>query len=202
VMVSALDPLGLPVATDVVPGQRADDPLYVPALTRVRASLERCGLLYGGDGKMGALETRAVLQAGGDYYLCPLSEIQLPPEVLASYLAPVWTGEQAVPPIYRPHAGGKPELIADGFERLAPLRAEVAGEPITWTERRLVIRSHQRAQAGERALRARLAKAQVAIAALNERRRGKRRVTERPALQEAVAAIVARYHVQGWLQVR
>jgi transposase len=27
VMLSALDPLGLPVATDVVPGQRADDPL-------------------------------------------------------------------------------------------------------------------------------------------------------------------------------
>ena len=32
VMLSALDPLGMPVATDVVPGQRADDPLYVPAI--------------------------------------------------------------------------------------------------------------------------------------------------------------------------
>jgi hypothetical protein len=30
VMISALDPLGMPVATDVVPGQRADDPLYLP----------------------------------------------------------------------------------------------------------------------------------------------------------------------------
>jgi transposase len=30
VMVSALDPLGMPVATDVIPGQRADDPLYLP----------------------------------------------------------------------------------------------------------------------------------------------------------------------------
>jgi transposase len=44
-MMSALDPLGLPVATDVVPGQRADDPLDVPAITRVRESLGRCGLL-------------------------------------------------------------------------------------------------------------------------------------------------------------
>jgi transposase len=59
VMLSVLDPLGLPVATDVVPGQRADDPLSIPAIARVRASVGRCGLLDVGDGKMGALETRA-----------------------------------------------------------------------------------------------------------------------------------------------
>jgi transposase len=45
VMLSVLDPLGLPVATDVVPGQRADDPLYLPAITRVRESVGRRGLL-------------------------------------------------------------------------------------------------------------------------------------------------------------
>jgi transposase len=81
VMLSVLDPLGLPVATDVVPGQRADDPLYLPAIARARASVGRQGLLYVGDCKMAALETRVTLQAGGDYYLCPLSELQLPPAV-------------------------------------------------------------------------------------------------------------------------
>src|SRR5215510_2217614 len=202
VMLSALDPLGLPVATDVVSGQRADDPLYIPAIARVREGLRQRGLLYVGDCKMGALETRAVVQAGGDYYLCPLSELQVPPTGLATYLAPVWTGAQRLTPIHREPANGRQELIAEGFERLEPLTTAVADEPIQWTERRLVIRSHQLAQAGERALRARLAKAQAAIAALNERRRGKRRVSELPALQEAVAAIVGRYHVQGLLQVR
>jgi transposase len=54
VMVAALDPLGLPVAMDIVPGQRADDPQYVPAIHRVPESLARRGLLYVGDGKMGA----------------------------------------------------------------------------------------------------------------------------------------------------
>ncbi len=49
VMLSVLDPLGLPVATDVVPGQRADDPLYLPAIARVRESLGQRGLLYVGD---------------------------------------------------------------------------------------------------------------------------------------------------------
>src|SRR5215217_2779697 len=74
IMISALDPLGLPVATDVVPGQRADDPWYLPAITRVREGLGRRGLLSGGDGQMGALETRALIHTGGDSYLCPVSE--------------------------------------------------------------------------------------------------------------------------------
>ena len=84
----------MPVATDVVPGQRAADPVYVPAITRVRASLGRRGLLYVGDCKMAARETRAFLQAGGDAYRCPLAEVQLPPAVLESYLLPVWTEQQ------------------------------------------------------------------------------------------------------------
>jgi transposase len=177
-------------------------PCMCPAITRVRESLGRRGLLYVGDCQMGAVETRALLQAGGDYYLCPLSELQVPPPVRAAYLAPVWTGEPALTPIARVPANSQQELIAEGFERVEPLTAVVAGAPISWAERRLVIRSHQLAQAGERGLRARLAKVQAAIAALNERRQGKRRMTARTALQEAVAAIVARSHVQGLLQVR
>jgi len=201
VMLSALDPLGLPVATDVVPGQRADDPLYVPAITRVRASMGRRGLLYVGDCKMGALETRGFIQASGDFYLCPLLEIQLPPESLVSYLAPVWAGDQALTPIYRQREGSPQELIAEGFERREPLTAQVAGATIHWAERRLVIRSRQLARAAEAALRARLAKAQAAVAALNEGRRGKRRLLQVPALQEAVVAILARYQVQGLLRM-
>jgi transposase len=201
IMLSALDPLGMPVATDVVPGQRADDPLYIPAITRVREGLGRRGLLYVGDCKMGALETRAFLQAGGDYYLCPLSERQLPPAALADYLAPVWTGAQALTVIHRPQPDGSPELIAEGFERQEPVTAEVVGQPYHWQERRLVIRSVQLAQAGERGLRTRLAKAQAEVTALNERRRGRRRYADPSALREAVDTILTRYRVHGLLRV-
>jgi hypothetical protein len=105
-------------------------------------------------------------------------------------------------PIARVHSNGQREVIAEGFERCEALTAVVAGEAMRWTERRLVIRSHQLAQAGERALHARLAKAQAPLTALNDRRRGKRRITELSALQEGDSAIVARCHVQGLLQVR
>jgi len=64
--------------------------------------------------------------------------------------------------VHRPQEDGTPELIAEGFERPEPMTAEVAGKLHCWLERRLVIRSYQLAQAGERGLRARLAKAQAA----------------------------------------
>jgi transposase len=202
IMVSALDPLGLPVATDVVPGQRADDPLYIPAITRVREGLGRQGLLYVGDCKMAALATRAFLHAGGDTYLCPLSEPHLPPAVLADDLAPVWAEEQGLTVIHRAPPGGPSQLIAEGFERWEPVTAEVAGQPYHWQERRLVIQSCQLAQAGERGLRARLAKAQAEITALQTRGRGRRRCADPSAVREAVDAILARYRVQGLLHVR
>ena len=202
IMVSALDPLGLPVATDVVPGQRADDPLYIPAITRVREGLGRQGLLYVGDCKMAALATRAFLHVGGDTYLCPLSEPHLPPAVLADYLAPVWAEEQSLTVIHRAPSGGPSQLIAEGFERWEPVTAEVAGQPYHWQERRLVIQSCQLAQAGERGLRARLAKAQAEITALQTRGRGRRRCADPSAVREAVNAILARYRVQGLLHVR
>jgi transposase len=45
VMQAVLDPLGMPLATDVVSGERADDPLYVPCIQRVQESIGRHGLL-------------------------------------------------------------------------------------------------------------------------------------------------------------
>ena len=201
VMLATLDPLGMPMATDVLSGNRADDPLYIPSIRRVRESLGRRGLLYVGDCKMAALLTRAFVQAGGDFYLCPLSETQLPPEAVEAYLAPVWTKKQALTSVYREKADGEQELIAEGYERLETLTAVVEGETITWTERRLVVRSLKQAQAAERALRKRLAKAQTTLAALNERGRGKRRFRELEPLRQAAEAILERYRVRGLLRL-
>lgn len=217
VMLSTLDPLGLPVATEVLAGDRADDPLYRPAIARVRASLGQRGLLYVGDAKMAALETRAAVQAGGDHYLCPLTAIQVPGEQLDALLAPVWVEQQPLTAITREQPNGVPLVVAEGFEQAVTQRAPVpptqAGptgttladgdqaEPVTWIERRLVVRSLQRAAAGAVAVDARLQKAQAAILALNERRRGKPRPRDVPSLLQMVDAIVARYTVAGLLQV-
>jgi transposase len=202
VMLATLDPLGIPLATMVVPGQRADDPLYIPAITQVRQGLGRRGLLYIGDCKMGALATRAFLQAGGDFYLCPLSEIQMPADRWEEILAPVWRGEQALIPIYREQENGERVCIAEGFERREVLTAEVDGQTITWSERQLVMHSLKQARAMEAALRARLEKAQKALAALNERGRMKNRFSDEAALRQVAEAIVAQHQVQGLLHLK
>jgi len=201
VMMATLDPLALPVATDVVPGDGADDPLYLPAIRRVRESLGRAGLLYVGDCKMAALQTRAFLEAGGDFYLCPLSEAQLPPEVLEGYLACVWAGQQELSSITRQGADGKEQVIAEGFEQPQIQTVVVDGQPVEWMQRQLVVRSLKQSQGAKEALLSRLEKAQRAIEALNQRGRGKRRLSTKGALREAAEGIVKRYRVEGLLRL-
>jgi len=201
VLLASLDPLALPLVTDVLPGQYADDPLYPPAITRVRRAVARRGLLYVGDSKMGALGTRAFVAAGGDYYLCPLPAKQLPPTWPTVYLADVAAGTQPLVHIERLRADGAVVEIAVGYERLIEMQTALDGQTVRWTERRLVVRSLQGAAAAERSLRTRLAAAQAAVQALSARGRGKRRPADRAALDQATTAILARYQVTDVLGV-
>src|SRR5215510_7396474 len=72
VMMGALDPLGMPLATDVLSGERADDGLYIPVIDRIRRGLNKRGLLFVGDCKMSALDTRAYIVGHQHMYLSPL----------------------------------------------------------------------------------------------------------------------------------
>src|SRR6266436_5064238 len=202
VMQAVLDPLGMPLATDVVSGERADDPLYMPCIERVQASLGRRGLLYVGDCKMASRETRAVIAAAGDFYLCPLPQVQLAEGEFAAALQAVWKEERTLIPVCRERPDGTSELIAEGYEYPVPMRQEVGGEVQSWTERRLIVRSVRHAPAAEAALRARVAKAMAQIEALNQRGRGKKRVAEVSTLRQAVVAIVQRYGVENLVWFR
>jgi transposase len=69
-MLASLDPLGLPLALQVVPGNQGDDGLYVPAYDAAVRALGRADVLVVGDSKMGALATRAHIAAKKSAYLC------------------------------------------------------------------------------------------------------------------------------------
>jgi transposase len=200
-MLSALDPLGLPVATQIVSGERADDLLYIPAIEQVSQSLNEHGLLYVGDCKMAALETRAFVQAQQDYYLCPLTSKQLPEAVLAAYLQPVWAGTQPLTTVTREREARQPEVIAEGYEQTVTISGEVKGKTIIWSERHLIVRSIQQAQAATAGLQARLAKAQAEVGHLNEHKQGKKRYDDVASLQQAAQAILKEHRVDGLLQV-
>jgi transposase len=202
VMQAVLDPLGMPLATDVVSGERADDPLYVPCIERVRASLGRSGLLYVGDCKMASRDTRAWIAGQGDYYLCPLPQVQLAAGELEEALEALERGEVVLSPVFRESDDGQPKLIAEGYERQVPMALEAKGKRQSWTERRLVVRSLRQAKASEAALRARVAKAQAQIEALNQRGRGRKRFEEIAELRQAVNEVVQRHQVEDFLWLR
>jgi transposase len=201
VMISALDPLGMPVATQVVAGERADDQLYIPAIQQVSACLDEHGLLYVGDCKMAAVGTRAFIAASQDSYLCPLAEKQMPQETLEAYLQPIWSGEQATKPVYRENLAGEGEHIAEGYERSVAMSAAVNGKTVTWTERHLIVRSFQQARTAEEGLRARLTKAHAELLQLNERKQGKKRIEDGAAMRAAAEKVLAHYRVTRMFKV-
>ena len=200
---AVLDPLGMPLSISIVSGECADDPLYVPEIRKVQASLQEHGLLYIGDCKMAALATRAYLAAHGDYYLCPLPSVQMPAAELRVLLEPVWAKTQSLDFIHRAPetALDKPEHIANGYAKNVTIKAEYDGETIEWQEQRLVVQSLKHAIAQKVALDARLKKAEQAIEDLNKQGRGRKRLDEEE-MRITVESILKRHKVADLLVVK
>lgn len=203
VMLAILDPLGVPLVTQIVSGNRADDGLYLPAIAEVRQVLGQKGLLYIGDSKMEALSTRAQLVAGGDYYLTPLSLKGAQAELLAELAQSALADEQGLVEVYRePIEGQAPQLIAQGYEISRSQTAMVAEELVEWTERVLVIYSPSLAQRAYQGLQGRLQRAADKLLALTPAPgRGQRQYDELAPLQAEAEAILQQYRVADLLQV-
>lgn len=182
------------------PGNRADDPLYVPLLTRLFRWPLPAGMLLVGDSKMGALATRRHIIAHQHQYYMPLSEALLTDEERTRWIAEAARGEMtrftAFTPIFRDE-----ELLGDGFEFTRDFPV-VEGKPEVWTERVQVIRSLNLAAAGKKALDRQLAKARTALFALTPAPKQRiKQYTDEASLCAAITAILCRYHVQDVLSV-
>ena len=202
VVLASLDPLGMPLASEVIAGEHADDPVYVPIIARVRDGLQQGGLLYVGDCKMAALQTRASIQTQGDYYLCPLSALQAPPaQVQHEVQAQRAQGARLIP-VERVDEQGKITCIAQGYETVQTITAQVDGEPQAWTERRLLVQSMAATHAAQKRLQERLHQAQQGVQDLTARRQGKARLMERTQIEEAITDLLTRFRVEGLLCVQ
>jgi transposase len=204
-MLASLDPLGLALVVDVVPGNVADDPLYVPSYHRAKEVVKREGVLVVGDSKMSAIGIRGEFVGGKDYYLTPLAWLKDEPELLDQLLKPWREKEEEAINIFlpedRPADGSDPDpdlAIAYGFEVSRPQESIVQGETIEWEERLLVIRSHSYTQTMHKSLHRRLAKAEAALKNLTPARsRGKQQIEDEPSLVAAIEKIETQYRVQG-----
>src|SRR5213592_3878744 len=118
VMMGSLDPLGMPLATDVLSGERADDGLYLPIIERIRHGFQRPGLLFVGDCKMSAFDTRAYLAKHQDWYVSPLPLTGTTAEAMDAWITVgVTKGEAgALTRIGRTNDRGHEGRAAEGYE--------------------------------------------------------------------------------------
>ncbi len=202
VMMGALDPLGMPLATDVLSGERADDGLYLPIIERIRNGLQRPGLLFVGDCKMRALDTRAYLAKHQDWYLSPLPLTGATAEAMDAWITTgVRKGEAGeLERIWRTNDRGHEVLAAEGYE-FARICGAPAGD-VEWSERVLVVRSPMHATHQAAGLEKRLRHAEIQLTALTPPRgRGKRHITDEATLVEAIALVLTAHRVEGLLSV-
>ena len=194
-MMSVLDPLGFPTALQVVAGQHADDGLYIPILEQTFRYLQRKGLLVVGDCKMSALATRAFIQAAGDFYLTPLSQVgEVASQMQAWIEAGVAKGED-LSKVQISDEEGIHE-VARGYE----VKRLCTYEGQNWEERVLIVRSQSYTEAQEHILEKRLAKARAALLALTPPvGQGKRQIKDEKTLQTRAQAILEKYEVMGLL---
>jgi len=204
-MLASLDPLGLPLVVDIVAGNGADDPLYLPSYRRAKTVLQREGIVVIGDSKMSALGTRGEIVKGNDYYLTPLAWLKDEPALLAQLLSAWQQKEEEATHIFLPEDmpadGSAPNpaaAIADGFEVSRPQSSLVQGQSREWTERLLVIRSHSYTQTMQQSLHQRLDQAEAALIGLTPpRSRGKQQIEDEASLLAAIEQIQKQYRVQG-----
>ena len=183
------------LAGDVHPGNAADDPLYLPLYRRCRGLLNRTGLLYVGDCKMAAIETRAEMAADGDFYLTRLPSTGEVAAQFAAWVEAALTGDAVAKVVEIP---GEEEPIARGYEFERGQTASVGETAPTWTERVQIIRSETAAEGQAKALERRLEQAEAAVRGLTPPPGpGRRRFTTHWELERAVAACAGGARCRG-----
>jgi len=200
VMTGSLDPLGMPLATDVLSGERADDGLDIPLIKRIASGLHRAGLLFVGDCQMSALATRAYVARRAHVYLSPLPLTGTTAEAMADWISEGISKDRdgELERIFRGNHRDEEVLAAEGyaFERSCCLED---GET-EWSERVLVLRSPVHAERQTAGLEKRLATAANKLAALTPARgRGKRQMSDEATLVEAIDQVLKAQRVEGLL---
>jgi len=155
--------------------------------------------LYVGDNKFGSISNRAYVVGGEDFYLMPLSLIQLSKEERIKLIndSDSTTYQQVSKEVK-----GKTILVAEGFEVIQKMSYMDAGKLIEWEERRLFVRSINYAASQSKSLDERLKKAEQAIDKLSEKGKGKRILATKKEYRAAIDKILKDNKVEGLLDVK
>jgi len=200
-MTAALDPLGMALATDTVSGETADDVLYRPIIKRINAYLQDKAVLYVGDSKLSAFDTRTYIKDIGKHYLCPMPNTgDIAKNMEGWVLEGVMQDRNDGLCLVYAEKDGKERLIAKGYEFSRSQCGEGEKGKVEWTERVLIVNSLSYANSQARGLEKRLDNAIKKLLALTPLRGpGKRQITEEKALKAAIDRILKLHKVTGLL---
>lgn len=194
-MLGTLDTAGIPLVSETLAGNGADDPLYWPAWQRMAKVIGHKLFIFLADSKAAAIATRAQIAHAGGIYCFPLPLTGQNPALLKQW---VLDPPSASVDIRLPKQEEDEPAVGKGFELelgktwLNPDTHKL----VQWHERYLVVYSHVLATAQIRGLHERLDKAQTALDKL-KKSPGK----DLDVLNDKVAAILKRYRVNEFLIV-
>jgi transposase len=192
----------MPVATDVLSGERADDGVDIPLIKRIEAGIRTTGRLFVGDCQMSALAIRAYVAEHKHLYLSPLPLTGATAEAMGAWIREGMAKDRdgALERMVRFNPQAEAVLAAEGyeFERRCCLQEGKAA----WAARVLVIRSPGHAERQAQGLAKRLALAEQQLAALTPARgRGKRQISDEATRREAIDRVLKAQRVDGLLTV-
>ena len=202
IMTGSLDPLGMPLATDVVSGEHADDRLYIPVINRINSVLKKSGVLYVGDCKLSSFDNRLYIKGCKGHYLCPLPNTGDTAKKMAGWIEKGLLLDEKDKLIRYTVTNNKnkEELKAKGYEIERQQSVVIDEKEKKWTERVLIVNSPSYTKQKEKGLEKRLQNAEKKIYALTPARgRGKRQITDESVLTAVVESILKKHKVEGFL---
>ncbi|MFK7983059.1 MAG: hypothetical protein AB8G86_23970, partial [Saprospiraceae bacterium] len=190
-----------PVCHLTISGNVADEELYIPIIKQSKEVLSglsayAAGNLYVGDNKFGSIGNRCYVVSNKDYYLMPLSLVQLSKTAREKLIkaSQVENYEKVV----KEHEEKK-TLIAQGFEVVELLNQSQGDQNYNWTERRLFVHSVSYAKSQRNALERRLNKTSTSIAELSIRKQGKKVLETKKEYTEAINNLLTINQVKDFI---
>ena len=198
---NAVNNFAYPVTHLTVSGEVSDDVLYDQILKQSKRVLSgvkgyESGNLYIGDNKFGSISNRASVVSQSDYYLLPLSLVQLSQKEREGVIKNTPKSIKV-----EVEQGKEMVLVAEGFEESKELSYTLEGKIQEWTERRLYVLSHAYANSSKKAFDNRLNAATALIGQLTERKQGKKVLQTQEEYEEAIAKILKDKELEGFLTV-
>lgn len=194
-MLATLDPAGIPLVTQTLAGNGADDPLYVGIWEKLVKVIGHGQFVFVADCKASALATRAQIAQHDGLYCFPLAGTGHTPMMLKTWVLNPPTPLQT---LRLPHQNGDDIPIGVGFEMELGKQwfDEQTGTWVRWLERHLVVHSYALAGRKIAGFQKRLAKAELALAKLAAKPEH-----DCCVLTNKAQAILKAYHLQSCFEL-